>query len=91
MEFFDLKVFNDAHLLVRAEEVFGFGDYIESWMTPTHYVKLYAYANYYVEIYYDNKSKNIADVKGISVEKAIRKYVSYTEFEKELRALNVAG
>jgi hypothetical protein len=85
MEFYDIAIFNKSHLLVRAEEVFGFGEYIESWITNTQYVKLYSYSNYYVEVRYDNKTKNIADVKGINVDKAIQKYVSYTEFENELR------
>lgn len=88
MDFFNLNSFNDSHLLVRAEEVFGFGEYIESWISNRNSVKLFAYSNYYVEITYDNSTFSIIDIKGISIDLAVRKYVSTNEFYSEMNAFS---
>ena len=87
MDFFELGAFNESHLLVRAEEVFGFGEYIESWISEKNYIKLFAYANFYVEIIYDHATFCITDIKGISIDKAISKYVSVTEFSNEINGI----
>ncbi len=88
MEFYDIKTFNSSHLMVRAEEVFGYGQYLESWITKSQYKKLYSYSNYYVEILYNNEHKKIADIRAIDLDTAIDAYVSNKHFERELDAIN---
>ena len=87
MDFYSLVSYNKSHLLVKAEEVFAFGEYIESWITEKNYVKLYAYSNFYVEIIYDHKTFSINSIKGISIDEAICKYVSITEFHNEMNGI----
>lgn len=84
MEFFDLKTFNSSHLMVRAEEVFGYGVYLESWITKSNYKKLYSYSHFYVEILYNNEQKKIADIRAIDLDTAIKNYVSTSHFNREL-------
>jgi hypothetical protein len=88
MDFYSLKSYNNSHLLVKAEEVFGFGEYIESWISEKNYVKLYAYSNFYVEIIYDHATFSINSVKGISIDQAVQKYVSLTEFHNEMNGIS---
>lgn len=87
MDFYSLVSYNKSHLLVKAEEVFAFGEYIESWITEKNYVKLYAYSNFYVEIIYDHKTFSINSISGISIDQAINKYVSITEFHNEMNGI----
>jgi len=87
MDFFELSSFNDSHLLVRAEEVFGFGEYIESWISEKNYVKLFAYSDFYVEIIYDHSSFCISEIKGISIDAAVYKYVSTSDFYNEMNGI----
>ena len=87
MDFYSLVSYNESHLLVKAEEVFGYGEYIESWISEKDYVKLYAYSNFYVEIIYDHASFSISEIKGISIDQAINKYVSLTEFHNEINGI----
>ena len=87
MDFFELKCYNDSHLLVRAEEVFGFGEYMESWISEKNYVKLFAYSNFYVEIIYDHSTFCISEIKGISIDEAINKYVCTSDFYTEMNAI----
>jgi len=75
--------------MVRAEEVFGFGQYIESWITKNKYTKLYSYSTFYVEILYNNELKQIADIKAIDLDTAIIKYVGRTSLAKELQSCNI--
>lgn len=88
MEFFELRSFNESHLLVRAEEVFAFGEYIESWISEKNYVKLFAYADFYVEIVYDHSTFCISEIRAISIDKAVEKYVSLTEFVNEMSKIS---
>lgn len=89
MKYYSLETFNDSHFFVKAEEVFGYGEYIESWNIGEEYIILYSYAEYYVEIMFDNLKQHVTNIRGITLDEAVEKYVSISELSLEMKNLYV--
>jgi hypothetical protein len=89
MNYYNLQTFNDSHFFVKAEEVFGYGEYVESWNIGNDYIILYSYSRFYIEIQYNNEDQHVTNIKAISIEEAIEKYVSLDEVELEVKNIYV--
>lgn len=87
MEYYSLQDFNTSHFFVKAEEVFGFGEHIESWKFKDRFITLYAYSDFFIEISFDPKVKSISKIKAISCDKACEKYVMDTDLRLELQEI----
>lgn len=84
MEYYSLSDFNTSHFFVKAEEVFSFGEHIESWRYKDSFITLYAYATYFIEITWCPQVSSITAIKGITCAKAVEKYVPDTDLRAEL-------
>lgn len=87
MEYYRLNDFNSSHFFVKAEEVFGFGEHIESWKFKDKFITLYSYSNFFIEITFDPRVKSISKIKAISCDKACEKYVLHTDLKLELQKI----
>ncbi len=83
-KYYDLESFNSATLIFKADEVFGFGDFIEFYEFDQFDVFLYAYSDFYVEVECTEHGNRIANIRAISSSDTIDKYLNGTSLETEL-------
>lgn len=92
--YFAIDYFNDANLIFKANEVFGYGDYIDHFTFEEYSVFLYAYSDFYIEVIHQSEQDSICLIQGINSEEAVDKYMpdlkiqeEYTKILQELDAL----
>lgn len=83
-KYYSIEAFNSATMIFKADEVFGFGEFIEFQETPSCDVFLYSYSDYYVEVKCTDAGEQIQSIKAISAASAIDKYIPSFNLSKEM-------
>jgi len=90
MEYYTISDFNSSHFFIKAEEVFGYGQHIESWRYKNKFITLYAYSDYFIEITWCPKVSSITDIKAIHCISAADRYIPDTDLRAELCEVGVS-
>ncbi len=89
MEYYTISDFNSSHFFVKAEEVFGFGQHIESWRYKDKFITLYSYSSFFIEITWSPNVSSITNIQAISSNIATERYVPDTDLRAELCEVGV--
>ena len=79
MGLFSLPYYNQMNIAVRKRELWENGDHIDTVKYLDQRILLYAYDNFVVQVWYNEKCNSIIDVRGIPFIEAAEKYVSLTQ------------
>lgn len=83
-KYYSIEAFNSASMIFKADEVFGFGDFIEFQEADDCDIFLYAYSDYYVEVRCTDAGEQIKSIVAISVSTAFEKYIPSFNIDEEL-------
>lgn len=81
---FKIQTFNESSIILRMDEVFGFGELLDCFVYDNFTLYLYRYNDFYVEVKIDEVKDKLIGIVGILAENALEKYIPQNQVESKL-------
>ena len=85
--YFTIEVFNNNNMIFKADEVFGFGNFLECYEYENHEIYLYSYSDFYIEVSCTDKGNRIESILAITAAETIEKHLPKLDLESELKRI----